>query len=303
MPHHPGARGRSRWDTSARPALSHRARRPVSAKASISRPTQRWSRFCPAVKHCCSTSLSRPRAATSGSRAERGPLPGRGADPLRRRPHGVLYTFASRATASTRGERSLPGADRQRRRDDAAQCADERIALVREEADQPASSAGRASHQFFQRYADFFESAADGMVVVDHAGRILFSNPRASEITRLFQRGAGRRRRAALPEPQGDRPRREHRARLSLRRVPARRGHSLRPRVGARGARAPNELDAERHLQPGAARRTRRAVHLSRRHAGARHGGRAAAHDRVSGARDRQLGRRHRLGRPDAAAC
>jgi PAS domain S-box-containing protein len=43
----------------------------------------------------------------------------------------------------------------------------------------------RVEHRikFFQRYADFFESAADGMVVVDHAGRILFSNPRASEIT------------------------------------------------------------------------------------------------------------------------
>jgi len=37
--------------------------------------------------------------------------------------------------------------------------------------------------RFFQRYADFFESAADGMIVVDHQGRILFSNPRASEIT------------------------------------------------------------------------------------------------------------------------
>ncbi|HEU4577951.1 MAG TPA: PAS domain S-box protein [Polyangiaceae bacterium] len=43
----------------------------------------------------------------------------------------------------------------------------------------------RVEHRikFFQRYADFFESAADGMVVVDHAGRILFSNPRASEIS------------------------------------------------------------------------------------------------------------------------
>ena len=37
--------------------------------------------------------------------------------------------------------------------------------------------------RFFQRYADFFESAADGMIVADHQGRILFSNPRASEIT------------------------------------------------------------------------------------------------------------------------
>jgi PAS domain S-box-containing protein len=34
-----------------------------------------------------------------------------------------------------------------------------------------------------QRYADFFESAADGIVVIDPEGHLLFSNPRASEIT------------------------------------------------------------------------------------------------------------------------
>jgi PAS domain S-box-containing protein len=36
--------------------------------------------------------------------------------------------------------------------------------------------------QLFQRYAGFFESAADGMVVIDRHGRILFANPRAREI-------------------------------------------------------------------------------------------------------------------------
>jgi PAS domain S-box-containing protein len=43
----------------------------------------------------------------------------------------------------------------------------------------------RVEHRmrFFQRFADFFESAADGMIVVDDGGRILFSNPRASEIS------------------------------------------------------------------------------------------------------------------------
>jgi PAS domain S-box-containing protein len=34
-----------------------------------------------------------------------------------------------------------------------------------------------------QRYADFFESAADGIVVIDPDGHLLFSNPRAREIT------------------------------------------------------------------------------------------------------------------------
>jgi len=34
-----------------------------------------------------------------------------------------------------------------------------------------------------QRYADFFESAADGIVVIDAGGHLLFSNPRARAIT------------------------------------------------------------------------------------------------------------------------
>jgi PAS domain S-box-containing protein len=36
--------------------------------------------------------------------------------------------------------------------------------------------------ELFQRYADFFESAADGMIVVDREGKVLFANPRAREI-------------------------------------------------------------------------------------------------------------------------
>src|SRR5262249_10984222 len=34
-----------------------------------------------------------------------------------------------------------------------------------------------------QRYADFFQSTADGIVVIDAEGQILFSNPRAHAIT------------------------------------------------------------------------------------------------------------------------
>ncbi len=34
-----------------------------------------------------------------------------------------------------------------------------------------------------QRYADFFESAADGIIVIDAEGKLLFSNPRARDIT------------------------------------------------------------------------------------------------------------------------
>ncbi len=37
--------------------------------------------------------------------------------------------------------------------------------------------------QLFQRYRDFFESAADGIVVIDHGGDVLFANPSARQIT------------------------------------------------------------------------------------------------------------------------
>jgi PAS domain S-box-containing protein len=37
--------------------------------------------------------------------------------------------------------------------------------------------------RFLERYADLFVSAADGMVVIDPSGQVLFANPRAAEIT------------------------------------------------------------------------------------------------------------------------
>ena len=44
-----------------------------------------------------------------------------------------------------------------------------------------------------QRYADFFESAADGIIVLDQEGKLLFSNPKAREITGYEERDlAGR---------------------------------------------------------------------------------------------------------------
>ena len=41
-----------------------------------------------------------------------------------------------------------------------------------------------------QRYADFFESSADGIVVIDHGARLLFSNPKARDITGYAEREA-----------------------------------------------------------------------------------------------------------------
>jgi PAS domain S-box-containing protein len=55
---------------------------------------------------------------------------------------------------------------------------------LREETEQSTTARVEAEQrvQLFQRYAGFFESAADGMVVIDRHGHILFANPRAREI-------------------------------------------------------------------------------------------------------------------------
>jgi PAS domain S-box-containing protein len=42
-----------------------------------------------------------------------------------------------------------------------------------------------------ERYADFFHSTADGIMVVDGEGQVLFSNPRAHEITGLSEKALG----------------------------------------------------------------------------------------------------------------
>lgn len=56
---------------------------------------------------------------------------------------------------------------------------------LKKENQQSVEARAEAEHrmQLFQRYRDFFESAADGIVVIDQAGGILFANPRAREIT------------------------------------------------------------------------------------------------------------------------
>ncbi len=58
------------------------------------------------------------------------------------------------------------------------------LKLLRDESMQSAFARVEAERRvrLFQRYADIFESAADGMVVVDLGGKVLFANPRAREI-------------------------------------------------------------------------------------------------------------------------
>lgn len=71
---------------------------------------------------------------------------------------------------------------------------------LRDETRQSATARVEAEHrvQLFQRYADFFESAADGMMVVDRAGVVLFANPRAREITGFSEAELMRMRLSAL---------------------------------------------------------------------------------------------------------
>lgn len=58
------------------------------------------------------------------------------------------------------------------------------LKLLRDESMQSAFARVEAERRvrLFQRYADIFESAADGMVVIDRAGKVLFANPRARSI-------------------------------------------------------------------------------------------------------------------------
>lgn len=59
------------------------------------------------------------------------------------------------------------------------------LQALRDQSREDVEARAEAEHrvQLFQRYVDFFESAADGIVVMDHEGRVLFANPRAREIT------------------------------------------------------------------------------------------------------------------------
>jgi len=56
---------------------------------------------------------------------------------------------------------------------------------LREATEQSSTARAEAEERLrhFQRYVDFFESAADGMIVVDRLGVVLFTNPRTHQIT------------------------------------------------------------------------------------------------------------------------
>jgi PAS domain S-box-containing protein len=96
---------------------------------------------------------------------------------------GVLFLRAKRQVAFSSEEMTLLGAVANAT---ATALRNARILLeLRKETQQNVEARAEAEHrmQLFQRYRDFFESAADGLVVMDQAGKILFANPRAREIT------------------------------------------------------------------------------------------------------------------------
>jgi PAS domain S-box-containing protein len=63
------------------------------------------------------------------------------------------------------------------------------LQALRDQSRENVEAREQAEHrvQLFQRYVDFFESAADGIVVMDQAGHVLFANPRARDITGLSE--------------------------------------------------------------------------------------------------------------------
>ena len=143
--------------------------------------------------------------------------------------------------------------------------------------------------QLFQRYADFFESAADGMVVIDRTGHVLFANPRAREITGYSETELMTLQHRASWSSSASASARNACCAASARAfIRAASTSTSAPRTRSRA-------DDQRELQLGFARRQRRAVHLPRRDAGAQDRDRAQADQGVSRARDRQLGRRHRV--------
>lgn len=92
-------------------------------------------------------------------------LRSRGKAPFADHEMALVHTVANATAIALRNARLL-----QSLRDETRQSAHARVEAERRV-------------QLFQRYADFFESAADGMVVIDRQGKILFANARAREIT------------------------------------------------------------------------------------------------------------------------
>ena len=119
-----------------------------------------------------------------------------------------------------------------------------------------------------QRYADFFESAADGIVVIDSEGKLLFSNPRAREIT-------GHGEADLIGKKLGDLFAEEERERAQTIRLGFHQG--IYPQgidIRIKPQRRRRRL-AQREHQLRAPRRERHPLHVPRRHPRARHRGRA----------------------------
>ena len=115
-------------------------------------------------------------------------LPGDSAHPLRGAPHGravppraARVQFGDRELALCRTvSNAMAIALRNARVMQSLRDQTQQVTVARFEAERRLRT--------LQRYADFFESAADGIIVIDAEGHLLFSNPRARDNHRL-QRG------------------------------------------------------------------------------------------------------------------
>ena len=132
-------------------AATHPLMEIVRTTGAGARPASRRSRSCPsstrASRWACSSSARGAPARSASARS------------------ALCQTIASAMAIALRNARVL-----QSLRDQTQQ-----VTVARFEAERRMRS--------LQRYADFFDSSADGIVVIDAEGRLLFSNPKAREIT------------------------------------------------------------------------------------------------------------------------
>jgi PAS domain S-box-containing protein len=145
-------------------------------------------------------------------------------------------------------------------------------------------------------YADFFHASADGIVVVDREGSVLFSNPRAREVLGLNTFDLGRTSFFEWLVPED-----RDRLRSQLAGTAVRRACILEepPDDGSgdplRWQPTHHRRQHRRHGRGRSGRGRGRAADLPRRDPGAVDGERAHQDQGVPGAGDRQLGRRHHL--------
>ena len=138
-----------------------------------------------------------------------------------------------------------------------------------------------------QRYADFFESAADGIVVIDSEGKLLFLQPPRAQITGYGEADL-------IGRKLGDLFADDERERAETIRLGFQKGIYPQGVDIASAARTASEVMLSVNTSSVLREENAILLHVPRRHPRARHRGRAQTDQGVPRARHRQLGRRHR---------